>query len=343
MPPRGVVIFGVGSVGQAVARLVLQRGWRLAAGINRSGPKIGRDLGLLAGQAEPLGIAVEDAAVVNLDRLDADIAVVAVDDRLARTRPLHRRLLEAGLNVVCSGGESSFPRAINGDAARELDAVARANGVTFTGCGLWDAYRLGTLRALAGPCTALRGLHHLSVVDVGRFGAETARLVGIGAVPGEGVGADAEPSIYRVLLQQAAASLGLTVEAMHERRERVVLTEPVPCPALGCVVEPGETAGSRSLLELSTREGVVVTGQLELRLTRPHEAERLGWTIDGDPPAELALSGLDTGHATASSITNRLPDVIAAPPGLVTVDQLAPMRCHLGRLDSAIEPRGVAG
>ena len=40
----------------------------------------------------------------------------------------------------------------------------------------------------------------------------------------------------------------------------------------------------------------------------------------------MRLQGLDTGHATASSVANRIADVIAAPPGLVTIDRMAPMR-----------------
>jgi len=33
----------------------------------------------------------------------------------------------------------------------------------------------------------------------------------------------------------------------------------------------------------------------------------------------------DTSHATAACLFNRIPDVIAAPPGIVPVSQLGPL------------------
>jgi len=92
------------------------------------------------------------------------------------------------------------------------------------------------------------------------------------------------------------------------------------------IIEPGQVTGSRSVIEVETREGVTALAEIDLRLTEPGEGEWIVWTIDGAPAVELRLSGIDTGHATASSAVNRIADVIAAPPGLVTTDQLSPMQ-----------------
>ena len=45
MEPKGIVLYGPGRIGQRVARLVIERGWRIAAAGNRAGSKIGQDLG----------------------------------------------------------------------------------------------------------------------------------------------------------------------------------------------------------------------------------------------------------------------------------------------------------
>ena len=167
--PRGIVIYGLGAVGQMVARLVADRGWSVH-GVNRAGDKVGRDLGQLTGAASLAGRQVLDTASVDLGAFGADIAVVAVNDRLAENADIHYRLLDAGLNVICLGAESYYPSAANSGLAAEIHRRAEARGVTFTGCGLWDSYRIWTLKTLVGPCTDLRRIHHRSVTDVNRFG-----------------------------------------------------------------------------------------------------------------------------------------------------------------------------
>jgi 4-hydroxy-tetrahydrodipicolinate reductase len=324
--PKGILVYGLGNVGQAVARLAAQRGW-IIHGVNRAGGKVGRDLGELTGTPTLAGRLIADADASDLSDFGADIAVVAVHDRLAVTFDIHRRLLEAGLNVICLGTESSYPTAADPALARELDDLARAKGVTFTGCGLWDSYRIGILKTLVGPCTRLRRIHHRSVTDVNRFGPEVVHLTQVGEDPGKiGDLGGSEPSIYHVLLPQIVASLGLTIDGVEERLEPVVLDHPAACAALGKDIAPGLCAGQRTVIRVTTAEEVVAMAEIELRLTDEDEGEWMSWRIDGDPPAEIRLQGLDTGHATASSVVNRIPDVLAAPPGVVTCDRLPPMR-----------------
>lgn len=324
--PKGVLVYGIGTVGTAVSRLAASHGWRVT-GANRAGPKVGSDFGKLVEVPSLEGTSILDADRTDFGALDVDVAVVAVHDRLAETLMHHRRLLEAGLNVICLGAESSFPHDVDTDVAAEIDAMARANGVTFTGCGLWDAYRIWTLKTLAGPCTSIGRIHHQSVTDVLRFGPEVLRIARVVEDPAEfGAGADSERSIYRVFLSQAVTSLGLTVKSVEERQEPVLFDQPIPCPHLDKDVPAGVCAGTRTVIQIETEEGVSALAEIDLRLTLPSESEWMGWRIEGTPPVEMRLEGLDTGHATASSAVNRVPDVIAAPAGLVSCDQLAPMR-----------------
>ena len=340
--PRGVLIYGVGAVGQAVARLAAQRGWTVS-GVNRAGDKVGRDLGELAGAPALVGQPIADAATSDLAGFGADIAVVAVHDRLAETIDHHRRLLEAGLNVICVGAESSYPADVDPAFAAEIDGLARAEGVTFTGCGLWDTYRIWTLKTLVGPCTELHEIRHRSVTDVNRFGPEVVRLARIGEDPAAfASGSESERSIYRVFLTQVAASLGLTIEAVEEHQEPVVLDQDVACSSLGREIAAGLCVGLRTVIRVSTAEGVDALAEIELRLTAAGEGEWMSWRVDGAPPAEMRLEGLDTGHATASSVVNRIPDVLAAAPGLVTCDRLAPMRFISSPMATSVPRRGAA-
>lgn len=330
--PKGVLIYGVGNVGKKVARLSADYGWPVIA-VNRSGEKVGRDLGVLTGVDTLRGSIVTDSASTDYASIWADVAVVAIHDRLENTFPHHRKLLEAGLNVICVGAESSYPSDIDPKVANEINSVAQANGVTFTGCGLWDTYRIWSIKTLTGPCTSIRGLRHCSVTDVNRFGGEVAKLVRIGDNPKSfNQGKSMDRSIYRVFLVQVVKSLGFTITHVEEHQEPVTLKVPVYCKSLERDIEPGLCAGMRTIIRVKTKEGLSATAEIDLRLTAGEEGEWMSWGVDGTPPVELRLSGLDTGHATASSVVNRIPDILSSPPGLVTVDQLSPMQFQGQRL-----------
>ena len=51
--PR-VMIYGVGFYGMEAVRILAKKGWPIVAAVNRAGPKIGQDLGRLAGLNEDL-------------------------------------------------------------------------------------------------------------------------------------------------------------------------------------------------------------------------------------------------------------------------------------------------
>jgi 4-hydroxy-tetrahydrodipicolinate reductase len=84
--------------------------------------------------------------------------------------------------------------------------------------------------------------------------------------------------------------------------------------------------GTRAQVELETSAGVVGTATMEFRVLHEGEHEYAGWSVDGRPSASIRTAREDTAHATASCIVNRIPDVIAAVPGIVLVSEMGPMR-----------------
>jgi 4-hydroxy-tetrahydrodipicolinate reductase len=82
--PR-VMIYGVGFYGLEAVRILAKKGWPIVAAVNRAGPKIGQDLGRLAGLDEDLGVIVKDCETADYASLGADIALVVQTERLSRT------------------------------------------------------------------------------------------------------------------------------------------------------------------------------------------------------------------------------------------------------------------
>ena len=331
MQPKGIVLYGPGRIGQLVARLVVGRGWRIAAAVNRAGPKIGQDLGPLCGLGRPIGVTVQDESVFDLNSVDADIAVVTSTDRIATNFPTYAKFLGAGLNVLSVGCEASFPWIAAPELADKIDRLAKSKGVTFTGSGFQDVYRVWLGKTLIGACASLKSFHNESHVDIAPYGVELARLVHAGlGVEEFRERCDAtdkrETSIYRVFFEQVARSTGLQIHSVEERLEPVTARQPLFCPALQGNIAPGMVIGTRFRTDITFKCGVYASASNELRLFEPGEQERLIWTIDGAPPARVVLMELDSYQGTVAPLVNRIPDVLAAPPGIVTIDHLGPPR-----------------
>jgi hypothetical protein len=83
--------------------------------------------------------------------------------------------MNAGLNVLCIGAQANYPMGCDPEAAQEIDELARANGVTFTGGGAWDHCRVWPGILAASACTDIKKLLHTSFTNVGVNKAEMFR------------------------------------------------------------------------------------------------------------------------------------------------------------------------
>lgn len=326
-----IVIYGTGQFGLLVTRLAVARGWPVIAAFNRAGPKVGQDLGRLAGLDRDLGVIVQDCDTADFGALDADIGVVTVSNQLAVNLPAYERLMGAGLNVICHGTESYYPYGNDAELAAKIDAMARKRGVTFSGSGIWDMSRIWAGIMLAAPCTELRSLFHSSITDCTRIGREAMLFTGVGSTVEQFAAMPQRLAVlrtYKTIPEQVLFGLGYRVTDTRVRVEPVTFTESMPCPLLGRDLAPGECGGTRIVAEIDTAEGVTARAEIELRLFQEDEVEHMSWAVDGLPVSRLRTEREDSDHATAACLFARIPDVIAAHPGIVVLAELGPIRHH---------------
>jgi hypothetical protein len=328
--PR-VMIYGVGFYGMEAVRILVKRGWPIVAAVNRAGPKIGQDLGRLAGLDQDLGIIVQDCETADYAALGADIALVVQTERLSLNLLAYRRLLGAGINIICHGSESYFPQGADPELAQKIDAWAGQGGVTFTGTGIWDFSRIWPGILIAGPCSELRSLNHVSVTNAELANERMMRAYGVDMtqaefadkvtnVPGQLGG------LYKGIPHHVMHALGFTIVNVTERREPVLSDQPMWCRILSRSLEPGTSLGLRIIASVETAEGPTASAHIELRILAEGESEHMMWTVDGMPPSKIKVDRADGVHTSAACMVNRIPDVIAAPSGVRLISQLGPLR-----------------
>jgi 2,4-diaminopentanoate dehydrogenase len=327
-----IVVYGVGKYGQYIVRFAVAKGWKVVAAFNRAGVKVGQDVGRLAGLDRDIGVRVQDCETADFSSLDADVGVVAMTDRIAYNFPAYERLMKAGLNVICHGGEAYFPAGANPALAREIDRIARENDVSFLGTGIWDISRTWSAMLVTGNCTEIRSLFHRSVTNSEGFDVATVLGTGTGMTVAEfsqkiGDSVGVYGNLYTLIPQHVLSALGYHVTGCTERREPIVFDRAVICKSLNRELVPGVCVGTRTVVEATTQEGVTCTAHMEVRpLFDSSETEHMMWSVEGKPSSRIIVERDDSRHATASSMFNRIPDVIVAPAGIRLVSQLGPMR-----------------
>lgn len=325
-----LVIYGIGFVGQELIRLATKKGWTIEAAYNRSGDKVGQDIGRLAGLERDLGVLVQDSETGVYSGLNADVALIAAGDQLEENWPAYERFLGAGINVLCHGSASYNPWWISPQVAGKIDALAKRRGVTFSGGGIWDSTRIWSGIIAAGPCVEIESMLHRTQTEIARQGMYWLDRLGVGltaemynekySATGVGGGVFAIPSVS--VLQK----LGYTISNVTQSQEPVIWGEEHFCPVLERALPAGISWGTRFLVDVETKEGVTARSEIEARAFREGEVEEMRWTIKGMPGMDIRVVRENSGVASASSLLNRIPDVMAAEPGIVEITKHAPLK-----------------
>jgi len=331
--PR-IVIYGTGTIGGLLAKFAINKGWPIVAAYNRAGPKIGKDLARLAGLDFDLGVVVEDADTADYSRLEADVALISISDRLAANMVAYRRMMQAGINVLCHGAESYYPRFTNPSAADAIDSIAKQYGVAFLGSGIWDSTRFWAGLVAAGPCVEIDSVLHTSLTDTARQGTHLMLTSGtgmdvatyeekLGRVPGLVGG------VYGQVPVAVLEKLGYSITSVTETREPILFDAPYYCAPLDRVLEPGTCIGTRIVIDVETVQGTKGRCEIELRPLREGEDEEMRWSVFGKPIFHMRLRRELSGLASASSLFNRIPDILSAAPGLHDVLSFGPPRASV--------------
>jgi hypothetical protein len=96
--------------------------------------------------------------------------------------------------------------------------------------------------------------------------------------------------------------------------------------ALGRVVPSRHVLGVRDATTIETEEGPRFSFTMDGRVYGEGETDVNEWRVRGEPDLHLRNEAVPTRLITCTSVVNRIPDVINAEPGLITLDALGKPR-----------------
>ncbi len=317
------IMYGLGRVNRLATRLLLEKGVHVVAAVTRPGPKVGCDLGEVAEIGRTLDVVVTDDPEIGLS-VTADIVMVGVHDDFERMTNIFRHCLSRGLNVLSVGAHHSYPWRMAPEWTRELDSLAKANGVTISASGNQDLFMINLPAMMSGVCHRIEAITHRSLSNVNNFGAEVAHVAHVGLTREEfdTAAKQPRPSVYTTFWENLAAALNFEVLDVRQADEAITASEPRFCHSLDREIEAGRVIGTRTSLNVETDTGPVMQGHYDLQVCEQGEEEFKAWKITGEPELNLRLKGLDSGFLTTSQYVNRIAHVIDAAPGYVTLEQI---------------------
>lgn len=139
-------------------------------------------------------------------------------------------------------------------------------------------------------------------------------------------GAERPPTFGRNVLDALLADTGLTARRVTTSSRADLATEPLRSKSLDLEVPTGNVIGFTDIDEVETAEGPTLTFEMTGRLYREGEADMNDWKITGEPELHLSNPRVPTRITTCTQLVNRIPDVINAEPGFVTVERLPKLR-----------------
>ncbi len=316
-----VALYGLGSIGSALARECLSKGLEIVAAVDIAKDKVGKDVGDVVGLDHRLGVTVASDISKALRRGDGDVILHCTTSYMWEAHPQLAEAVLTGCDVVSTCEELSYPWRSHRHFAQEIDQAARREEVTVLGTGVNPGFVMDALVvALSSMNLEVRRVRVERVVDVAQRRLPLQRKVGAGLSKEEFENRVKEGRLGHVgtgeSIDMIGAAFGWNLSDVQVEIAPVMSKKEVKSAHL--TVPAGTVAGIRQVGRGLRGEDEMI--HLDLQMYMGARKPRDSILIEGNPGIEVTIPGGVRGdEATVAAVVNAIPAVRAAEPGLKTM------------------------
>lgn len=322
---------GVGAMGRLAVRYMTDHGVKIVGAIDVDPDLAGKDIGTVSG-IPVQGTIIESSLDEILARgVKADVAIIMTQTPVADVYPYMQACAEKKMNVITISEDWYWPWRTEPDMADKMDEIAKRNGVSILATGIQDVHWSNFAVILASSCHNLTEINGQNFAFLDELGAEVAKEGCYGWTQEEFDRMMAETDDFRAMaytevLYCIAHELKLRVKEEKAGRIPQYARQDVYLPSLDISVKVGGIIGMNDWVELYTEEGIKLTGNWILKAKEDGDEAYNRWQVKGEPDLDLTTSDMHGECTTSIIAVNRIPDVINAEPGLLTVaDMVKPI------------------
>lgn len=325
--PLRIVQIGLGPLGQMLSPFILERSsLKLTGAVDVNPNIVGTDLGTHNNQS-PIGITITDDLNTALN--DADVAVVTTVSEFERLAPLLEKICAKGVHVVSTCEELSYPWKTLPELSQKIDTLAKENKVSILGTGINPGFLMDFLpTAITGVCRKVDSLHVYRIQDASFRRLPFRQKIGAGLTVEEFKQRVATQKIRHVGLTESmhmiASRLGWSLDRTEDIVEPIITETEVRGD--GWQVAPGYATGVHQMGYGYVGDKKIITLEFCAAVGQANPRERVH--VYGSPEFDLTIpGGINGDAATCSVITNAIPVVANATPGLHTMVDIPPISC----------------
>lgn len=329
MKTINVIIYGCGVMGQGVARALLgKKSLKIVGAVDTDPELIGKDLADILKTTQKTGITIKKDADALFSSVNTQAVVLTTTSHLKRVFPQIVQCVKAGLNVISTCEELSFPWKRSPDLANKIDVLAKEKGVTVVGTGINPGYLMDTLPlVLTAPCLRVDSIKVIRLMNSAKRRIPFQKKVGTGMTKEEFTEKIKNKIITGHVgllesINMIAAGLGWELDEILELPPEPVKTDKEIKTGLG-TVKPGDVIGLTSTAFARKEGKEVITLEFYANANIDEEYDEI--IIEGIPPIrEKIIGGVHGDIGTVAVTVNTIPRVVEAPAGLKVMKDLPP-------------------